>query len=91
MKPLFAGCALALTVMVFYALCTLVAVVWPEPFLGFMQALFHGLDFRPMAVAQPYTFGAFFYAVAVMGVWGFCAGAFFAWVQEAITALRPRA
>jgi hypothetical protein len=76
MKPLLTGSTLALTVMVFYSLCTL--VVWPDRFMGFMNALFHGLDFRPLVVTQPYTWGAFFTADVVLGLWGFGIGAFFA-------------
>lgn len=81
MKPLSTGGALALTVMVFYSLCTLAAVIWPEPFFVFMSALFHGLDFRPLSTPQPYTWGAFIYALVVMGVWAFAMGSFFTWVR----------
>lgn len=88
MKPLSTGGALALTVIAFYSLCTLVAVIWPEPFIGFMNALFHGMDFRPMLSSHPYTWGSFFYAVIVLGLWGFGIGAFFAWMQRLMSGKR---
>lgn len=40
MKPLQTGFALSATVAVFYSLCTLVEVLWPAQFMGFMNALF---------------------------------------------------
>ncbi len=50
-RPFSTGIALAITVGVFYALCTLLWVLAPGPFLGFMNSLFHGMDFS--AMVQP--------------------------------------
>ena len=46
--PIRTGIALAITVGLFYALCTLAWAMAPGPFLGFMNSLFHGMDFSAM-------------------------------------------
>ena len=51
--PIRAGIALAVTVGLFYALCALVWALAPGPFLGFMNSLFHGMDFSSMVKPQP--------------------------------------
>lgn len=84
MNPLRTGSAFALTVMIFYSLCTLVAMAYPEPFMGFMNALFHGMDFRLLRTGQGFTWSGFLYVLLVMGLWSFGAGACFAWLQHVI-------
>jgi hypothetical protein len=85
MTPLRAGSAFALTVMCFYSLCTLLAVALPQQFLGFMLALFHGLDFGALASTQPYTWSMFLYALLILGLWAFAAGACFAWLLRLLS------
>lgn len=75
------GVALAVTVAVFYALCTLVWLVAPGPFLGFMNSLFHGLDFKPLLTSAPFSWGGFVEALLVMSLWAFLAGTFFGWLR----------
>lgn len=75
------GIALAVTVAVFYALCTLVWVAAPEPFLGFMNNLFHGMDFSSLLTAAPFSWGGFVEALLVMSLWAFLAGTFFGWLR----------
>ena len=75
------GIALAVTVAVFYALCTLVWLAAPEPFLGFMNSLFHGMDFSAWLIDAPFSWGGFIEAVLVMSVWAFLAGTFFGWLR----------
>ena len=79
---LVTGIALAITVALFYALCTLVWLVAPGPFLGFMNSLFHGLDFTPMLKPGAFSWASFVGALAVMSVWAFLAGTFFAWLRQ---------
>jgi len=88
MKPLQTGLALSVTVAIFYSLCTLIEVFLPEQFMGFMNALFHGLDFRMLRTPEPYRWQAFFYALIVMAVWAFAVGAFFAWLHNKISNFR---
>lgn len=76
--PLHVAVALAATVAVFYALCTLVWLAAPGPFLSFMNSLFHGMDFSTMIRPAPFSWASFFTALVVMSAWAFLAGAFFA-------------
>ncbi len=52
MKPLKTGMTLSATILLFYALCTLVWIALPEPFIDFVNALFHGLDFRRLQLVS---------------------------------------
>lgn len=81
-SPLRTGVALALTVAVFYALCTLAWLAAQGSFLGFMNSLFHGLDFTPLLKATDFSWSGFAEALVVMSVWSFLAGTFFAWVRQ---------
>lgn len=76
------GGALAITVGIGYALCTIVFWLFPEAAANFMNALFHGLDFRPLAVAGAFTFASFAYGLAVLVIWAFFLGSIFGWVAE---------
>jgi hypothetical protein len=69
MKPLRTGLALAITVGVFYALCTLVWMLAPGPFLSFMNSLFHGMDFSSMVQPRPFAWPEFFAALIVLSTW----------------------
>ena len=72
------GAALAATATIGYALCTVVFWTWPDAAATFMNALFHGLDFRKLqADGSLFNFGAFLYAEVVMSVWAFGLGTLF--------------
>jgi hypothetical protein len=77
MAPLRTGIALSITVGLFYALCTLVWAVAPGPFLGFMNNLFHGMDFSGLVQPRPFAWPGFFTAMLVLSFWALLAGAFF--------------
>lgn len=83
MKPLQSGLALSATVSLFYTLCTVIEVLAPDQFIAFMNALFHGLDFRALRSSEPYRLQAYFYALFVMAIWAFAIGFFFAWLRNA--------
>jgi ABC-type phosphate/phosphonate transport system permease subunit len=87
MKPLQTGLALSMTVALFYSLCTLVEVVWPAQFMDFMNALFHGMDFRALQTAALHPWRDYFYALVVMALWAFAIGAFFAFLHNALERL----
>ncbi len=75
------GIALAVTVGVGYAACSLVFWLWPEASAHFMNALFHGLDFRKLqSGAELFHYDAFLYALIVMVVWAFALGTLFGWL-----------
>lgn len=85
MTPLRIGIALAITTGVFYALCALVWVLAPGPFLGFMNNLFHGMDFTSMVQPRPFVWAGFLEALLVLSTWALLAGAFFAWLLNRLT------
>lgn len=76
------GIALAVTVGLSYAFCTLVWVAAPGTLLNFMNSLFHGMDFTSMVQPQPFALWGFLTALLVLSTWAFFVGAFFAWFQQ---------
>lgn len=83
--PLRFGAVLALTAGIGYAACSLVFALFPEAAASFMNALFHGLDFRMLQSARPsFTFGGFAYALVVLVAWVFALGALFDWISERV-------
>lgn len=78
MKPFRTGLALSITVGLFYAVCTLVWAQAPGPFLGFMNNLFHGMDFTPMVKPRPFAWQGFVAALVILSAWALLMGAFFA-------------
>ncbi len=84
-RPFSTGIALAITVGVFYALCTLLWVLAPGPFLGFMNSLFHGMDFSAMVQPRPIAWSGFLVALLLLSGWALLAGSFFAWLRNRLT------
>ena len=82
MTPLRTGLTLAITVGLFYALCTLVWVLAPGPFLGFMNNLFHGMDFTSLVQPRPFSFLGFVTSLLALSAWALLAGIFFAWLSN---------
>ena len=80
MKPARFGAALALTVGIAYTICAFIFWMWPEGAAQFMNALFHGLDFRKLQ-SGPNAFGfeSFGYALVGIIVWAFLVGCAFGW------------
>lgn len=78
LHPLKLGIALALTIAIMYTVCGFAWIAWPEPALDFLNALFHGLDFRKLQVTgSRFSFGAFVYPLLVLSAWGFATGTLF--------------
>jgi hypothetical protein len=84
MKPLQTGVALLVTIAIFYLLCMLIEVMWPEQFMGSVNALFHRRDFRMLWPAGPYRWSSYSYALVVVAVWTFVSRPFFAWLHNAM-------
>ena len=80
MTPLRTGIALAATVGLFYALCTLIWLLAPGPFLAFMNSLFPGMDFSAMVQPGSFSVARFVAALVVLSGWAFGAGLFFGWL-----------
>lgn len=83
-SPIRTGIAFAITVGAFYALCTLVWVLAPGPFLTFMDNLFHGMDFSALVQPRPFALSGFVVALLVLSGWALAAGTFFAWLSHRI-------
>jgi hypothetical protein len=81
-QALRTGLAFAVTVALFYVLCTLVWLAAPGPFMSFMNRLFHGLDFTPMLKPAAFSWAGFSGVLVVMSVWAFLAGSFFGWLRQ---------
>lgn len=85
-NPFTLGGALAITVGVGYALCTVGFWLFPDAAVNFMNALFHGLDFRSLKSGGSFTFASFGYGFVVLVAWAFFMGTVFAWVAERLRA-----
>ncbi len=84
-NPIHTGIALAVTVGIGYAACALVFWLWPDAAASYMNALFHGLDFRKLQSGPTmFNFGSFLYALVVSVVWAFGLGAIFGWVLNRV-------
>lgn len=83
MSSLRNGIALAVTIGVGYAACTLAFWAWPELAMSFMNSLFHGLDFRKLqAGPKLFEFGSFLYSLAGFVVWAFLLGTLYGWLRS---------
>jgi hypothetical protein len=84
MNPWRTGAALAATLAITYSVCTAGYALWPEQGIDFLNALFHGLDFRKLGTPMTFTFLMFLYPLIVFVVWGFLVGALYAWLRNLI-------
>jgi len=83
LNPWPTGVALAVTVVTAYAICALIFVSFPDASANFMNALFHGLDFRKLQpAAGGFSLAGFGIAAAVLAAWAFVFGAIFAGVSN---------
>jgi len=72
------GVVAALTVTVGYAVCSLIWFVLMGPSMAFLNALFHGLDFRALYVGGSFEPVGWFIVLVVLSVWAYLLGALFA-------------
>ena len=82
MNPSKTGVTLAVTLAISYSACAIAYALVPERGIDFLNALFHGLDFRKLASAGSFTFMMFVYPLLVFVVWGFVIGALYAWLHN---------
>lgn len=83
------GVALAITVGIGYVACALAFRAAPDAAMAFMNALFHGLDFRKLQGGPaPFDFSSLSGALFVAIAWAFVLGAVFGWIMDR---LRPSA
>lgn len=84
MNPSKTGSVLALTIAIAYTACAVIYALAPEQGVDFLNALFHGLDFRRLGTPMQFTFLMFLYPLIVFLVWGFVVGALYAWLHNLI-------
>lgn len=83
-SPWRTGATLAVTFAITYTVCAVAYALMPELGIDFLNALFHGLDFRKLGAPMPFTFLMFVYPLVVFVVWGFAVGALYAWLHGAL-------
>ena len=76
--------AFALTVALAYAACTALFWMFPDAAGAFMNGLFHGLDFRRLQGAAPFSFGGFAFALAGIAGWSFLMALVFGWIRTRV-------
>ena len=85
--PLRVGFTMAITVGLFYTACTGLWMMFHEQALDFLNALFHGLDFRRIEIsASEYQVATFVTPLIVLVVWGFLLGTIFSWLYGCLGA-----
>lgn len=87
--PWKTGAALALTMAISYLVCTVLHAVWPDAGVVFLNALFHGLDFRQLGTPQPPSLAMVWPPLLVLGGWGFVVGTLFSWLLQKLTKSMP--
>lgn len=85
------GAVTALTVMLGYLVCTVIWLLFSEPSIAFVNALFHGLDFRALYSGGAFDTGSWLGAVAVLSTWAFLMGVLFAVLVNRLRVDRPLA
>ena len=80
--PWRTGVTFAATLAISYTVCSLAYGLMPERGIDFLNALFHGLDFRRLVSPAPFTFAMFVYPLLVFVAWGFLVGTLFAWLHD---------
>lgn len=85
--PWKTGLSLSLLMVVSYTVCAVLYGLRPEEGINFLNALFHGLDFRRLVVPAPFSLSGFLYPLLVLAVWGFFAGSLFAWLDNLLQGL----
>lgn len=79
LNPWVVGAALAITAVIFYAICAAAFALWPAGTLEFFDAWFHGLNLGALQTgAKLMTPGTFLYGLTGIAVSAFLAGVVFA-------------
>lgn len=85
-KPWTIGAALAITIAISYALCAVLFVAFPDASAAFLNALFHGLDFRKLQpAAGGFSLAGFGAAAVVLALYGFLVGAIFGGIRNLLS------
>jgi hypothetical protein len=84
LNPWKFGSVLSLTVLINYILCTVFWVAFPGPSLDLINGLFHGMDFRKIFSATPFSLGTFVYVLIVFAVWAYILGVVYATMRNVL-------
>jgi hypothetical protein len=77
-----AGIALGATFATFYALCSLLFVVWPQGYMAAVSMLFHGFELTPAPHVM--SFGGFLAGALCISIAGYLIGAIYSFVWNAL-------
>lgn len=86
LNPWIFGVVVSITVVITYTLCTLFWFAFTEPSINFLNALFHGMDFRKIYGSAAFSIGGFLYVLVVFIVWGYLLGVIYAAVRNLLLA-----
>jgi len=82
LNPWKFGAVLSVTVLINYILCTIFWYAFTGPSIDLLNGLFHGMDFRKIYAATPFSAGTFAYVLVVFAVWSYALGAIYAAVRN---------
>ena len=82
LNPWTFGAIVSITVIVNYILCAIFWYAFPGPSLDLINGLYHGMDFRKIYVATPFSAGTFAYVLVVLATWSYVLGAVYATIRN---------
>ena len=82
LNPWTFGAVLSITVAVSYVFCALFWYLFTGPAVEFLNALFHGMDFRKIYSATPFAVSSSLFVLAVLAVWAYVLGVIYATVRN---------
>lgn len=82
LNPWIFGAVISITVVINYILCTIFWYAFTGPSIDFLNGLFHGMEFRKIYAATPFSAGTFAYVLVVFAVWSYVLGTIYAMVRN---------
>ena len=82
LDPWTFGAVLSITVVANYVLCAIFWFSFNGLAMELLNSLFHGMDFRKIYVATPFSISSSLYLLAVLAGWAYVLGAIYATVRN---------
>ena len=82
LNPWTFGAVLSITVVANYVLCAIFWYSFTGPSLELLNSLFHGMDFRKIYAAAPFSISSSLYVLAMLAAWAYVVGAIYAAVRN---------
>jgi len=82
LSPWRFGAVLSMTVIINYVLCTMFWYAFKQPSFKFLNALFHGMDFKAIYVSTAFSFANSLYVLIVLSVWAYVLGVIYAYIRN---------